>query len=63
VISLDARRAYLNGELLSWSSMKDCGGDKPATDVRREAPHPKSSVQNRTVTAKKPAARRPGLPL
>jgi hypothetical protein len=31
--------------------------------VRREAAHPKSSVQNRTVTAKQPAARGPGRPL
>ena len=36
--------------------------DKPAAEVRRSAPHPKSGAQNRTVTAKKPVNRSRGIP-
>jgi ATP-dependent DNA ligase len=32
--------------------------DKPAAEVRREVAHPKPGAQSRTVTAKKPVARR-----
>jgi DNA ligase D-like protein (predicted ligase) len=31
--------------------------DKPATEVRRDAPHPKAGMQSSTVTAKKPVPR------
>jgi ATP-dependent DNA ligase len=36
--------------------------DKPAVEVRRPVPHPKSGAQTRTVTAKKPVARSQGVP-
>ena len=34
--------------------------DKPAVEVRRPVPHPKSGARSRTVTAKKPVARSRG---
>ena len=36
--------------------------DKPPAEVRRPAPHPKPGAQSRTVTAKRPVARRRGVP-
>jgi DNA ligase D-like protein (predicted ligase) len=36
--------------------------DKPAAEVRRELPHAQPGTQSRTVSAKKPAARRRGVP-
>jgi len=35
--------------------------DKPAVEVRRPVPHPKSGARSRTVTAKKPVARSQGV--
>jgi len=36
--------------------------DKPPAEVRRPVPHPKPGAQSRTVTAKRPVARRRGVP-
>ena len=54
--------SWTGDNLLRQVVYEDLREDKPAVEVRRPVPHPKSGVQSRTVTAKKPVARSRGVP-